>query len=73
MSTMALQFMANFYFSTTKNSAFLTSKKVVEGRKTRSRLSIERLERAIGVVEGSLADLAKDYASHGSLPYTFDS
>ena len=70
---MAPQFMANFYFSTTKNSAFLTSKKVVEGRKTRSRLLIERLERAITVEEGSLADLAKDYASHGSLPYIFDS
>ena len=61
---------ADLYVSTSKNSAFLTSEKV-EGRKTRSMLSIEKLERAIAVVEGSLADLAKDYASCVSLPHAF--
>ena len=45
----------------------------MEGRKTKSRLSIERPERAIAVVKGSLAGLAEDYASCESLEHTFDS
>ena len=45
----------------------------MEGRKTKSTLSIERPEHAIAVVKGSLADLAEDYANCGSLEHTFDS
>ena len=71
-STRDQHFVSNFYFGTTKNSAFLTSEKE-EGRKTKSRLSIERPERAIAVVKGSLAGLAEDYASCESLEHTFDS
>ena len=63
--------MANFYFKAGKNSAFLTLEKV-EGRKTMSRLSIERPARAAAVVEGSLAGLAEHYASLASLAHTSD-
>lgn len=63
--------MANFYLSSAKNSAFLTLEKV-EGRKTMSRLSFERTERAVVVEEGSLAGLAEHCASLASFAHRLD-